>query len=61
MGSQSYKEGTLVLDPRDSGKKLIWRGWVTHIAGKEKEKIAKQIDAAVAEVPSPFPPSVTEK
>jgi hypothetical protein len=56
-GSEYARENTLVLDVRDSSKKLIWRGWITRFAGRNPEEVARAIDRAVSGMLSSFPPT----
>jgi len=51
------KLGTLALDVRDGGKKLIWRGMLTREAGRNPEELADAIDKAVNDLLAKFPPS----
>ena len=57
VAAQYYREGTLVLDIRDSTKKLIWRGWATRLLGTNPEGIARNISKSVSEILASFPPS----
>jgi Domain of unknown function (DUF4136) len=61
MGSQNYKEVILAIDVRDRDKKLIWRGWLTKIAGSSPEAIARQIEKAVDQILAMFPPGAPGK
>jgi hypothetical protein len=56
VAAMYYKQGMLVIDIRDSGKKLIWRGWATRLLGTSPEGIARDISKAVSEILSSFPP-----
>ncbi len=56
VAAMYYKEGTLVLDVRDSQKKLIWRGWATRLLGTSPEGIARDIRHAVDDILKKFPP-----
>ena len=55
-GTRYRKEGTLVLDIRDGGHKLVWRGAKSAILGTNPEAIAKDIDKAVDDLLEKFPP-----
>jgi hypothetical protein len=50
------KQNTLVLDIRDSQKKLIWRGGRTAMIGSNPDELKKNIDHAVALLLAKFPP-----
>lgn len=50
------KQSTLVLDVRDSQKKLIWRGGRTALIGTNPEQLAGDIDKAVTLLLAEFPP-----
>lgn len=56
MGSVTYAEGTLALDIRDGGKKLVWRGVVSRVVGNNPEKLAEAIERAVLDLLKNFPP-----
>jgi hypothetical protein len=58
-GTSSVKQGTLALDVRDPGKKLIWRGVVTRTAEGNPEKIGAAIEKAVELLLADFPPGAT--
>jgi hypothetical protein len=52
------KQGSLALDVRDSGRKLIWRGVISSvIVGTNPEAVARDIDEAVADLLVKFPPA----
>jgi hypothetical protein len=55
--SEYEKQGTLALDVRDPGKKLIWRGMLTRPAGRSPEQLSDAIDHAVDDLLAKFPPS----
>ncbi len=55
-GTKYQKQGTLVLDVRDSQKKLVWRGARTAMIGTNPEELAKDIDRAVGVLLAKFPP-----
>ncbi len=55
-GAKYRKEGSLVLDVRDGGKKLIWRGIITAIVGTNPDEVARDIDKAVGDLLARFPP-----
>lgn len=55
-GTKYSKRSTLVLDIRDSRKKLIWRGGRTTEIGTNPEELAKHLDRAVASLLAGFPP-----
>jgi hypothetical protein len=57
VAAMYYKQGMLVIDIRDSGKKLIWRGWSTRVLGTSPEAIARDISKAVSDILGSFPPS----
>ena len=57
VAAMYYKEGTLVLDVRDSERKLIWRGWATRLLGTSPEGIARDIRNAVNDILKKFPPT----
>lgn len=57
VGTTYRKQSTLVLDIRDSQKKLIWRGGRTAMIGTNPEQLAKDIDRAVALLIGEFPPA----
>jgi hypothetical protein len=50
------KAGTLTLDLRDRDHKLIWRGAKSAILGTNPEKVGRDIDDAVDDLLSKFPP-----
>jgi hypothetical protein len=51
------KEGTLALDIRDPGKKLVWRGVKTGTIGRNPEQLADKIEESVARLLQNFPPT----
>jgi hypothetical protein len=51
------KEGSLALDIRDSGKKLVWRGAVSRLVGRNPEEFAETIQKAVRDLLKNFPPT----
>jgi len=56
-----YKEGTLVIDIVDAGRKeLVWRGMATSILDEKSsiEKEQKRIEDIVKKILEPFPPGV---
>lgn len=55
-GTKYRKQSTLVLDVRDSQKKLIWRGGRTALIGTNPDELAGDIDRAVALLLAEFPP-----
>lgn len=61
VASHYYKEGVLALDIRDPGKKLIWRGVVSRIVGRNPEEVAATIEHAVQTLLENFPPSPSPK
>jgi len=56
VGAKYQKKGALTLDIRDAKYKLVWRGEMEAIVGRNPEAIARDIDNAVAELLSKFPP-----
>ena len=56
VGAKYQKEGALTLDIRDAGYKLVWRANKTTIIGTNPEAVARDIDKAVADLMSKFPP-----
>jgi ABC-type glycerol-3-phosphate transport system substrate-binding protein len=57
VASNYYKEGVLALDIRDPGKKLIWRGVISRIVGRNPEEVADTIEHAVQTLLKNFPPA----
>ena len=57
MGSNVEKEGSLALDIRDATKKLLWRGVIVRVVGKNPEDFAETIDRAVRDLLKNFPPT----
>jgi hypothetical protein len=55
-GTKFEKRSTLVLDIRDSQKKLIWRRERTASIGNNPDELKKNIDHAVALLLAKFPP-----
>jgi len=55
-GTKYQRRSTLVLDIRDSRKKLIWRGSRTTEMGTNPDELAKHLDRAVASLLARFPP-----
>ena len=56
VGAKYQKEGSLTLDVRDAGNKLIWRANKTAIIGTNPEAVKRDIDDAVGDLLSKFPP-----
>lgn len=56
VDSRYQKKGALTLDIRDSSKKLVWRGSKETIVGTNPEALARDIDDAVRDLLSRFPP-----
>jgi len=56
VGAKYRKEGSLTLDVRDAGNKLIWRANKTAIIGTNPEAVRRDIDDAVGDLLSKFPP-----
>src|SRR5215831_5088106 len=54
--TQYEKEGTLVLDIRNSGMKLVWRGAYSGMIGRNPEQLADKIDSSVSTLLAKFPP-----
>jgi Domain of unknown function (DUF4136) len=54
--TQYEKEGTLALDIRDSGKKVVWRGVILRTIGRNPEELTDRIEGAVAKLLEKFPP-----
>jgi len=59
VGSAYERNGTLVLDIRDRGHKLIWRGAITRPSGQNPKEVGEAIHEAVTELLQKFPPSAT--
>jgi len=57
-GANYYKEAVLILDVRDTQKKLVWRGSETKVLGTDPEQLDRQIKSAVATLFKNFPPGV---
>jgi len=55
-GTKYRKEGSLVLDIRDKSHKLVWRGFKQAILGTNPEALGRDIDDAVDDLLSKFPP-----
>jgi hypothetical protein len=55
-GTTYRKQGNLVLDIRNSQKKLVWRGVRTAMIGTNPEELAGDIDRAVSLLLKEFPP-----
>jgi Domain of unknown function (DUF4136) len=55
-GTKHQKQGTLTLDIRDSSDKLIWRASKMAILGTNPEALGRNIDDAVDDLLSKFPP-----
>lgn len=58
VGARYQKEGSLTLDVRDPGYKLVWRGNKTAIVGRNTEAVGRDIDDAVSDLLAKFPPKV---
>ncbi|HEY4230740.1 MAG TPA: DUF4136 domain-containing protein [Thermoanaerobaculia bacterium] len=56
VGAKYRKEGSLTLDVRDAGNKLIWRANKTAIVGTNPEAVKRDIEDAVGDLLSKFPP-----
>ena len=56
VGAKYQKEGSLTLDVRDAGNKLVWRANKTAIVGTSTEAVGRDIDDAVSDLLSKFPP-----
>jgi hypothetical protein len=56
VGAKYRKEGSLTLDVRDGGNKLIWRANKTALTGTNPESVGRDIDDAVGDLISKFPP-----
>ena len=55
-GTKYRKEGSLVLVIRDKSHKLVWRGFKQAILGTNPEALGRDIDDAVDDLLSKFPP-----
>jgi hypothetical protein len=55
-GTKYQKEGSLVLDVRDRGRRLVWRGFKQAIIGTNPEAVGRDIDDAVDDLLGKFPP-----
>ncbi len=60
-GTKYEKQGTLVLDVRDSHRALIWRGARTAVVGTNPEALGRDIEGAVDLLLDEFPPPTKEK
>jgi hypothetical protein len=58
VGAKYQKEGSLTLDVRDAGSKLVWRANKTAIIGRNPEMVGRDIDDAVGDLLAKFPPKV---
>lgn len=56
VGGKYQKKGSLTLDIRDRGQKLVWRGAKAAILGTNPEKVGRDIDDAVGDLLAKFPP-----
>ena len=56
VGAKYRKEGSLTLDVRDAGNKLIWRANKTALIGTNPEAVKRDIDDAVGDLLAKFPP-----
>ncbi len=53
--AHAYEEGTLIIDLWDAeSKNMVWRGSATAVVKSKPEKLAKQIDKAVAKMIAAF-------
>ena len=53
--AHTYDQGTLILDLWDAKtKNMVWRGAATAVVKQKPEKLAKQIDNAVAKMIAKF-------
>ncbi|HTY40482.1 MAG TPA: DUF4136 domain-containing protein [Thermoanaerobaculia bacterium] len=59
-GTKYRKQGMLVLDVRDSGRELVWRGVRIVLVGTNPDALGNDIDRAVGLLLGEFPPSKTE-
>jgi hypothetical protein len=57
VGAKYQKEGSLTLDVRDANYKLVWRANKTAIIGRNPEAVGRDIDDAVGDLLSKFPPT----
>ena len=57
LSSKWEKEGTLALDIRNSGMKLVWRGVYTGMIGTNPEQLADKIESATEKLLAKFPPT----
>jgi hypothetical protein len=57
VGAKYRKEGSLTLDVRDASNKLIWRANKTAIIGTNPEAVKRDIEDAVGDLISKFPPT----
>jgi uncharacterized protein DUF4136 len=57
VGSAYERNGTLVLDIRDRGHKLVWRGAITRPSGQNPKEVGEAIQEAVTVLLQKFPPS----
>ena len=55
-GTKYRKQGSLVLDIRNAGKELVWRGARTAMVGTNPDALARDIEGAVSLLLSEFPP-----
>ncbi len=55
-GTKYRKEGTLYIDVRDTGYKLVWRGLKSTLLGTNPDAIARDIRRAVSELLAEYPP-----
>ena len=56
VGAKYQKAGTLTLDVRNRERRLVWRGAKSAILGTNPEKVGRDIDDAVGDLLSKFPP-----
>jgi hypothetical protein len=61
VGSAYERQGTLVLDIRDRGRKLVWRGAITRPSGQNPKEVGEAIREAAKELLQNFPPSAQTK
>lgn len=59
LSSKWEKEGTLALDIRDSGMKIVWRGVYTGMIGTNPEQLNDKIEGAVDKLLAKFPPTAS--
>jgi Domain of unknown function (DUF4136) len=57
VGAKYQKKGALTLDIRDADYKLVWRGEKAAIVGTNPEAVGRDIDDAVGDLLSKFPPT----